>query len=314
MTAEGGRTSSLGPNVYAGGVPPVADPAEANNPSAPNVFIVGAAKAGTTAIATWLAAAGCYLPPIKEPHFLAGVAPGPSGRGTLAVVRDWHAYRALYASAGQSRLRMDASTSYLPFPNVAAAIRDLWPRARVVIALRNPAERAYSHYLNNVREGIERRGFHEAIEDELSDPAPTWVFNAYVGLGHYAAQVGPYSEALGDSLCVVCFEELLQPDSGELRRLARFLDVGGSAAATLPLSNPYARHRWSISSRLLGSARVRQASRRLLPVAARRAVRAGVLDAAAKPPMDMAVRDVLERHYRPEIAALETVLGRSLPW
>jgi hypothetical protein len=285
-------------------------------PGAPNVFLVGAAKAGTTSLAEYLGRRpGWFVPWLKEPHHLSAVAAGPHGRGTLRTVPSSAEYARLYAAGAGAQFRVDASTSYLPTPGVAAKIDALAPGARVVALLRSPVERAYSHYLNNVREGTETRGFGEAVESELQAPDAVWLYDAYLRLGLYANQVREYSQVLGNRFCVACFEDVVVPGSAEAARLSAFLGVPPpSEAGGLPRSNEYARPRSPLAARVMGSPAIRAATRSLVPRRLRSAARGGLLAGGEKPQLDPALRERLVQFYADDRAALEEATGRAFPW
>lgn len=285
-------------------------------PGAPNVFVVGAAKAGTTSLAEYLGRQpGWYVPWLKEPHHLSEVGAGPGGRGTLRTVESPADYRRLYEPGSAAAFRVDASTSYLPTPGVAAKIRAFAPAARVVALLRAPADRGYSHYLNNVREGTEARAFGDAVASEMRDPDSVWIFNAYLRLGLYAGQVQEYMAAFGDRFFVACFEEVTLPGSEEADRLATFLGVPPpSEAGGLPRSNEYARPRSSFAGRVMGSPSVRAVTRVALPRRLRTAAREGLLTYGEKPPWSPELREQLVEFFEDDRRALEAATGKTYPW
>jgi hypothetical protein len=189
------------------------------------------------------------------------------------------------------------------------------PGALVAALLRSPVERAHSHYLNNVREGTETRSFAEAVESELQAPEAVWIYDAYLRLGLYAAQVQEYTRVFGERFCVACFEEVVSPGSQEAARLSAFLGVPPpSEAGGLPRSNEYARPRSRLAGRVMGSASIRAATRLVVPRSLRSAARGGLLAGGDKPPWDPALRERLIRFYAEDRGALEAATGRTFPW
>src|SRR3954452_10350655 len=103
----------------------------------PNVFVVGAAKAGTTTLCDTLAShPDVTLCRVKEPHFFSCVQPSSAGMSYLPVVRDPNQYRRLYAGS-RTRYVLDGSTSYLWDRRAATRIADVRPDARIIVSLRN---------------------------------------------------------------------------------------------------------------------------------------------------------------------------------
>ncbi|MBI4818494.1 MAG: sulfotransferase domain-containing protein [Deltaproteobacteria bacterium] len=125
------------------------------------VFLPGAQKSGTTALFSVIRDAGGQGPSIpkrKEPVFFA-LQPH-----AIARYIDW--YRSLY-DANDPRPFVDGSTAYLSCPSAPAAIRSFFPKAKIVIVLRDPVLRAYSGFLHEAKKSPcpERRTFEQVIED-----------------------------------------------------------------------------------------------------------------------------------------------------
>lgn len=137
----------------------------------PDFLVIGTKRGGTTSLWNYLLGHPGVLPMfpsplnIKSPHyFYWHYARGPQ----------W--YRSHFASAPTrallGRLRHtpirtgEASPNYLYDPRVAARVAELLPNCRVIMLLRDPVERAYSHYKERVRAGVEDLSFEDALAAE----------------------------------------------------------------------------------------------------------------------------------------------------
>src|ERR1051325_186535 len=110
----------------------------------PNFFIVGAARSGTTSLYEYLSQAhSIYMSPIKEPHFFA-----PNARSSQysRVIRDWYEYLKLFDHVKNEIAIGEASPSYLWDHESPTFIQRTIPQARIIILLRDPIKRAFSHY------------------------------------------------------------------------------------------------------------------------------------------------------------------------
>ena len=109
----------------------------------PNFFLVGAARAGTTSLWQYLRAhPDIYMPAAlqgKEPSFFCDLTP-PWARKH----RTLDSYLSLFQGAGRRRRIGDASTNYLVSPESPRRIAEQFPDAKILVVLRNPADRAYS--------------------------------------------------------------------------------------------------------------------------------------------------------------------------
>jgi hypothetical protein len=125
----------------------------------PEVLIIGAQKAGTTSLFNYLVRHPDILPPFgKEIHYF-----------DLHYSRGVRWYRGRFPYRRRlhgGTLTLDASPYYLVHPLVPPRAAQLLPKVKLVALLRNPIDRAFSHYQHEVRAGREFLSFAEAIEKE----------------------------------------------------------------------------------------------------------------------------------------------------
>ncbi|GGK77355.1 sulfotransferase family protein [Amphritea balenae] len=192
------------------------------------VFLVGAAKAGTTTVESVLSSnASISKSLIKEPNYyckdlhaqfmtskynnlkvLESVADYEEVHSHAAIVKDEFIYEQLFS---QGDIRLDASTNYLYSLEAASEIYKDDPDAKIIIILRDPIKRAYSHWLMDRRIGFRVQGFYEEIEKEYDDIANVNFSNSplYVSRSLYFEQVKRYMELFNhDNVLVVFFEDL----------------------------------------------------------------------------------------------------------
>lgn len=275
----------------------------------PNLFIVGASRAGTTSLSRYLGAhPEIFMTPFKEPHFFSG-----HRHPLLPFVHDQNAYLRLFAGAREP-VRGEASTSYLANEAAAVRIKEVSPDARILIALRDPVDRAYSVFWRRVRTGLERRSFAAAVAQEL-DPGfgePS----SYAWSSRYAGNVRRFLRVFGPNVRIVVFEELIRDVPRELAGVFAFLGVDAAVAERIPPEkhNPFAMPRNRLAARLLGSSRARRVGRALVPFALREPLERRLVETRAKPPIDRETERLLIEFFAPDVRELATLLGRSLPW
>ncbi|MCZ7535452.1 MAG: sulfotransferase [Acidimicrobiia bacterium] len=177
--------------------------------------MIGAAKAGTTSLHSYLLAhPDVRAASRKEVHFFdVRYERGP----------DW--YRAQFPMARGPRRRWitgDASPYYLQHPLAPARAHALVPEARLVVLLRDPVERAFSHYRHERRFG-ETRSFAEMIEEErrvYADVEARLLAGRAEAVGEHRrtglVARGRYAEQLERWLACYPRESLLVLDSDEL--------------------------------------------------------------------------------------------------
>jgi hypothetical protein len=148
---------------------------------------------------------------------------------------------------GHRTITGEASPSYLFDPRVPERMARIVPEARLIALLRNPVDRAYSHYQMEVRRGKEGRSFEEATEEEMTSAEgegnPVDVRYAYLTRGLYAEQLERFSSfANRDRLLVVKSENLFTRRLEVLERVSTFLGLPHFESTLTPPAGgaPYA--------------------------------------------------------------------------
>lgn len=211
----------------------------------PDFLVIGAQRCGTTSFYEALAQHPSVRPSaVKEVHFFdVRAAQGPA----------W--YRAQFPIAGlrpdgkRTWLTGEATPYYLFHPKVPRRALALLPEVRAIALLRDPVDRAWSHYRREVRLGNETLGFEEAIgceEERLAEEArafpdadrryaaPHHRFHSYLARGRYAEQLERWlSEIPSERLLVLRSEDLYADPDGVLGEATAFLGLAAFARATL---------------------------------------------------------------------------------
>jgi sulfotransferase family protein len=159
----------------------------------PDFLILGAQKAGTTALYSYLRRHAQIGGPIwKEVSYFDRHYP----RGTA-----W--YRGQFPLRNDGRIAGEASPGYLFHPLAPERVRQTVPDAKLIVLLRDPIDRALSHYHHEVALGREPLSFEEAIDAEpdrtrgeeerlVREPgyfSHAWWDYTYLARGRYAEQV-----------------------------------------------------------------------------------------------------------------------------
>ena len=125
----------------------------------PNFMCIGAAKSGTTTLYDILKQhPDIYIPAFKEPHFFD--IPENYNNGI-----DW--YKKNYFRKADRSIVADFTPSYFFEKETPKRIfKDLGNQIKFVVLLRNPVDRAYSHYLHSLRDKHEYLSFEESLHHE----------------------------------------------------------------------------------------------------------------------------------------------------
>lgn len=186
-------------------------------------LVIGGQKCATTTLFRHLAQhPDVYMPPQKELNFFVDAEAYARGA-------DWyHAH--YFGDAPPGALLGEASPLYLCDGSVAQRIHDTLPDARLLALLRDPIERAYSHYRMAVRRGLESESFAARIREQATrgkhgvdtlDPQ-----RDYLALGEYGCSLAAYLRCFDRRQIRVEFtEDLARQPEQVMRRISDFIGV-----------------------------------------------------------------------------------------
>ncbi|HEX5467593.1 MAG TPA: sulfotransferase domain-containing protein [Gaiellaceae bacterium] len=247
----------------------------------PTFLIIGAQRAGTTSLFDYL---------LRHPD-----VSGPRGRDAMVSWSkeihffdekfgkgvDWYrsffpleATRARYRRRGRNLQAGEATPYYMFHPAVPARVAETVPDVKLIAILRDPVERAYSHFQLNRRKGREKLSFEEALaaEPERLKDVEEWLHGAaeelppsgrhrhphhrhraYLRRGLYAEQLERWLERFPrEQLLVVQTEKLLAAPAETYSEVLNFLGLRDWRLETFEARNkkPYARIEPEIRARL----------------------------------------------------------------
>jgi hypothetical protein len=168
----------------------------------PNFLIIGAARCGTTSLHYYLKQhPQIYMSPIKEPGFFAfkgeklyfqghkGLFKWPAG-----IITNLIKYQKLFEGVSNEIAIGESSTSYIYVPITAKRIKYYIPEIKLIVILRNPVERAFSHFLQFRSLGIEPvSDFTEVLQAEDYRICNNWhPYFHYKHRGFYYKQLKKY--------------------------------------------------------------------------------------------------------------------------
>jgi hypothetical protein len=264
----------------------------------PDYLIIGTKRGGTTSLWKSLLAhpqVMAMFPPqenLKSPHYFdIHYARGPAWyRSYFPTTRSRTRHVGSADGSHQRRAVVgDASPYYMFHPLAADRVSQTLPGTRIIVVLRNPTDRAYSHYRERRKEGTEPLEFREALQAEterlageeqriVSEPgyySTAHDFCSYLARGRYLEHLEPWLSRFDASqLLILRSEDYYADPTAVLRQVFAFLGVATDARG---LTDTHLN---------------------LLP----------------GPEMDPETRSWLDDYYRPHIVALEQRLGRSFDW
>ena len=238
-----------------------------------NFLLVGAQKSGTTTLYSYLNDhPQIQMASKKEVHFFN------NDQFFLNQTIDYDYYHSWFNFDDNSQLRGEATPAYLYCRDAAVRIWQYNPAMKIVIIIRNPIERAFSHWNMEFNRKAESLSFNEALMKESERcrevlPLQHYVYS-YIDRGFYSAQIREYWRCFGKKqVLVLKYDHLRENLTLVLKGLFDFLEVDGA------LVNDFVAHK-----KVLHKAKYAE-------------------------PMDRCSSELLLKHYKYEILQLESMLG-----
>jgi hypothetical protein len=285
-------------------------------------IIIGAQKAGTTSLFKYLELhPQIYMPREKEALYF---------NREERISRGWEWYLGeFFGDAPLGCVWGKASPGYMADPRVPNRIKNTLPDVKLIALLRNPIERAYSHYRMSVRKGYEDRSFEEAIDQLLKvdaleearrQPSPT---NGYIVRGEYSRILGEYYELFPRGhLCVFFMEGLENNPRNVLSTVFHFLGVDSDFIPSnlgVIFHKGGDRQRLPWATLLMKVIPIRAIWRRIIPEKQRRPLtywfhQWNVIPDEERPQIPLPARMLLAEHYAEDVMQLSTLVGKKNPW
>lgn len=270
-------------------------------------LIIGAQKAGTTSLRAFLESIPKHILISKsEQHFWNREAHYNDGFG----IGD---YMEKFSEATETQLVGEKSPSYLGSYEAPARIYKHFPNVKLIAALRNPAERAYSAYWHGRRVGAidPKVSFLKSIQDHRKNHGRP--YGDLVTPGFYSRHLARYHEFFPQSqLLVLDFQQLLVDPTSELTRSISFLgldldEISASGSLEFPKRNVARVSRIPAVSRYIHRSK-------LLTYNNKSKILKRFLKTGDIPPMEPEDRLFLSEMYKDEDKKVNALTGRSFSW
>ena len=292
----------------------------------PDFLVIGAPKAGTTALYRALSRhPHIFCCPEKEPRFFAyaGTVPRFPGRVGAAnaakIVTNEADYTRLFAGCAPDRVAGEASSVYLASASAPQVASRYVPRARLVAILRHPVARGYSQWLHLRQEGNEPLADFETAwnaEDERT-AAGCWPPYQYRYRGFYGRHIERWLEFFPrEQLLVLLYEDWLERPRETLSAVFKHLGLDPLPAPLVTRENRTSRQpRWPwLHHRMVEDNALRRWAQRALPLPVRDAITGLVtgINLKAGPQLDPSLRARLAVVFHDDLRRVEELIQRDL--
>ncbi|NJN04349.1 MAG: sulfotransferase [Leptolyngbyaceae cyanobacterium RM1_1_2] len=286
----------------------------------PNFIIFGAMKAGSTSLCNYLVQhPDVYISPKKEPnYFLPADSAETTQPGRITTLEDYqHFFQRSPTKVQAEKAIGEASVSYLCNEQLPRLIYQAIPDVKLIAILRDPVERAYSHFLFLKRKGEESaESFAAALEADQGHAQPFGYFRK----GLYGQSVKNYlTQFESNQIRIYLFDDFKQDPLALTQNIFDFLGVdphfqpntsARDAASGIPRSR--ALYQFIHQPHPLKNA-IRPLIRPFFSAEKRRALWTRAVAASlSKPKLEAEVQQQLRRRYRDDILYLQSLIDRDL--
>ena len=198
----------------------------------PNFIVIGAMKAATTSLYTYLKKhPEIFMTKVKEPMFFNNFQQENNYK-ILGKKRKkpttLEEYLTMFKDVKNEKAIGEASPAYIYNQKAPQLIKEHLPNVKIIAILRHPTDRAYSNYLHAKRADRENSDtFQEAIEVEKKKIKDNWSpLYHYIEKGYYSVQLKRYYQLFPkENIRVYLFEDVVKNTKETLKDIFKFLEV-----------------------------------------------------------------------------------------
>ncbi len=293
----------------------------------PDFLIAGTAKAGTTSLYHYLNQhPDIFMSPVKEPDYFGGhfwklpLQHVSGANPKIQIYQDWTEYLSLFKDAG-NKLKGEASPStFFYYEQSIPEIKKRLGDPKIIIILRDPVDRAYSHYTFKKRDDKEDLSFSEALDAEEQRELENYHYGYfYKALGFYSMRVQAFLTEF-TNVQIILFDELRADPKGVIRETYKFLGVSEDFEPSLDMVyNVSGKPKMKGLNKFLRQKnRFRDLMRPVLDLFLSEKTKTNLMErinqinTSPKDPLDEFMASKLSDLYRSDIEQLQRVLNRDL--
>ena len=275
-------------------------------------FIVGAPKAGTTSLYHYLSAhPQVEMSRQKETDYFSDKAIHEQGMYYAKNrINTLDKYDSLFVQK-ESVVYGEASVSYLFYENVAEDIKKYNPNAKIIIMLRNPIERAFSHYLMDYRLGLISDSFENVLAKKSKHKNAHLFYQQYIEVSKYARQIQRYLDFFEkDNILFIDYEDFKKNVSKTVDQVYNFLNISTEFVADINTKhNTFIMPKNKIIRLIYSFVFLRKILTFLFPVYLVKNIRVLLFKSDKKPELLKETRSLLSIIFNDDIKNLEEVLS-----
>lgn len=277
-------------------------------------FIVGAPKAGTTSLYHYLNEhSEIEMSSQKEPDFFSDQSLQKQklyyDKNRIDTIEK---YNSLFEREDVI-LRGDSSVSYLFYEDVPHKIFTYNPDAKIIIMLRNPIDRAFSHYLMDYSLGLISESFETIIQKQSKHKNANLFYQQYIQVSEYSKQIKRYLEVFfKDNIHFIDYEDFKNDTSDVVSSVFLFLGVNDDFQPYLKKKyNTYTAPKNSLIRYVYSFVAFRKMVANILSKNLTKTIRNLLFRSDKKPQLTELTRNFLIKHFESDVRELSELLNKD---
>jgi hypothetical protein len=290
----------------------------------PNYILLGASKSATTTIYDVLRQnLNVFAPQFKEPHFF-------NIDDNYEKGLSWY-LNTYYKNSIDSKVVVDFTPTYLYSKKSAERIfHSLGRDVKFIIILRDPVDRAFSHYLHSKRDGHEKESFESAIKLEQKRLSEYMLDNdfiaelrfSYISQGLYYKMLMTYLKFydLNDFLIINFDKEISNNMHSALDRVSEFLDIDiNSELSDIHSNKSGVSKSKSLNNLILKENVLRKFVKKIIPYNIRQVIKNKIRNFNKEDinyaPLNPDLKsELFDMYFKEDVSNLENLLNQKMDW
>ena len=278
-------------------------------------FIVGAPKAGTTSLYHYLNEhPKIVMSRQKETDFFSDESLQKQclyyGKNRVDTIEKYHN---LFITL-QEKKYGEASVSYLFYEDVPDKIKEYNSNGKIIIMLRNPVDRAFSHYLMDYRLGLISSPLEEVFERQPHNKKSKLFYQQYIELGLYFKQVKRYLDTFRiENIHIIFYQDFKNDIEGVIKKVYHFLGVDNSFKPGVEKKhNTFSSPKNNLIRIVYSFVGLRKFLKWLIPKNLVKRIKNTLFKKDEKPELNIELRNKMNELFVEDIKLLEELLSKDL--
>lgn len=281
----------------------------------PNLFIVGVPKSGSTSLHNYLNKhPDICMSKTKEPNYFSSeeIKKQNLYYKDAPLINDIKEYNSIFEYTKDEKIIGESSVSYLFYSNISKKIHDFNSESKIIILLRNPIERSFSHYLMDFTSGYFNYEFNEVIKKDFKSKEPI-IYQQIIELSLYYNQIKTYYEIFNKKNILILFQEDLNKNSNStLNKIYDFLEVEKQLDKNNQVNkklHTYKEPRNILVNYLYKQQKIKSLLRNILSTSLKNKFKNILVKEAIKPKMSNFEKDYLQSFFKDDVKKLSNLIN-----